>query len=307
MRTVPRFPLRHRVIRPGLWVLLLFTLVPWVAQGQQLKRLRPTPGEYRSPQRFAFEVKFGPYVPHPDNSPDLVNPDGTKAYPFRDVFGTPQTDEKGNYNGTFRPAPRRLLTTVEFDWQFWHRFGSLGFGVSAGIMRRTALGLSYTQVNGKNVSCQFVKDQLPCERSGDRVAFGVVPLTLELVYRFDVLAKRYRVPLVPYLKGGVAYYIWWSTDANGLTTFENSNGSKERSLGGVFGLVAHPGLAFLLDIIDPAASQVIDSELGINHVYLFAELNYSWVNGFGSKTTRYLAGNLDLSDLTWNAGIAFEF
>ena len=272
---------------------LFLGLAPGLATAQRLQPLSGPHEAYRSPQRFAFEVKFGPYLPDVDETKGLT------GHPFEETFGTLKPLDNGNFKGFSRPRSA-LLTTVEFDWQIWHRFGSLGFGVSAGIMRRTGAGWN-TNANGS--PCQFVIDtRQVCTRSGDRTAFSVLPLTLELVYRFDVLAKRWRVPLVPYLKGGIGYYVWWAESANGLVSSQGSRG-----LGGVFGLVAHPGLAFLLDIIDPAASQVIDSELGINHVYLFAELNYGWVNGFGTGTPRLLAGNINLSDLTWNAGISFEF
>ena len=277
-------------MRWGLWIVLFLGLAPWPALGQRLRPLTPRLETYRSPQRFAFEVKFGPYLPSVDSSPGLT---GT---PFADVFGT-VTTENGIVTQVNRPASR-LLTTVEFDWQFWRRFGNLGVGVSAGIMRRTAAALALSPTGA---GCVEQVGTAPCARSGDRTAFSVIPLTLELVYRFDVLAKRWRVPLVPYLKGGIAYYLWWAEDADGLAGFREPDGSVDRGIGGTWGLVAHPGLAFLVDVIDPTAAQVMDAELGINHVYLFAELNYGWINGFNSKE------KLVLSHLTWSAGISFEF
>lgn len=297
MRAMKRFATDlgslRKFLRAALWMGLALGLAPGVAAAQRLQPLTPPPETYRSPQRFAFEVKFGPYLPDVDQTTGLT------GIPFTETFGTLLPLQEGKFQGFRRPRSA-LLTTVEFDWQFWRGFGSLGFGVSAGIMRRTTTGWN---ANSDGTPCRFVlNEQQVCTRSGDRTAFSVLPLTLELVYRFDVLAKRWRVPFVPYLKGGVGYYIWWAESASGLASYQGSRG-----IGGVFGLVAHPGLAFLLDIIDPAASQVIDAELGINHVYLFAELNYAWVNGFGAETPRRLAGNINLSDLTWNAGISFEF
>jgi hypothetical protein len=270
---------------------LLLGLAPWPALGQRLRPLSPRPENYRSPQRFALEIKFGPYLPAVDSSPGLGD-----RHPFADVFGSPTVSN--NVVTKLNPPSARLLTTVEFDWQFWHGFGSLGVGASVGIMRRTARALAY---GDGGVICVDAVNSAPCTRSGDRTAFSVLPLTLELIYRFDVLAKRWRVPLVPYLKGGIAYYLWWAENANGLAGFREPNGAVDRAIGGTWGLVAHPGLAFLLDIIDPAAAQVMDAELGINHVYVFAELNYGWINGFNSKE------KIVLSHLTWNAGLAFEF
>jgi hypothetical protein len=294
MRTIARRSVGRRQIRWGVWVVLLLGLAPWPAMGQRLRPLTPRPQSYRSKQRFALEIKFGPYLPDVDSSPGLSG-----RTPFADVFGTVDVNNATDKLVTkLTPPSARLLTTVEFDWQFWHGFGSLGVGASAGIMRRTARALAYRD---DGTLCVDRVNQVQCSRSGDRTAFSVLPLTLELVYRFDVLAKRWRVPLVPYLKGGIAYYLWWSEDADGLAEFREPDGSVDRAIGGTWGLVAHPGLAFLLDIIDPSVAQVMDAELGINHVYVFAELNYGWINGFNSKE------KLVLSHLTWSAGLAFEF
>ena len=43
------------------------------------------------------------------------------------------------------------------------------------------------------------------------------------------------------------------------------------------------------------------AEIGINHTYLFCELHYADVDGFRAQN------RMNLSDLTFNAGIAFEF
>jgi hypothetical protein len=269
------------------------------------------PGYYQSPQRFAVELKFGPYSPDIDSSP------GLRGRPFGELFNS-QYDSSGKPNPRYaddRPHGQ-LLTSVEFDWQFWHGFGSLGVGGAFGIQRRTTHGFRYiktTDSSGNPVytQCRYpVTSPIPCERSGDETALAVMPFTLELVYRFDVLARRWRVPLVPYFKGGLAYYLWWIENGSGGLASgppQNPAGSPQlpttdqSAIGGSFGLVLHPGLAFLLDILDPATARIMDAELGINHAYVFAELNYAWATSFGA------GGHLDLSDLTWNLGLAFEF
>jgi hypothetical protein len=65
--------------------------------------------------------------------------------------------------------------------------------------------------------------------------------------------------------------------------------------------VLNPGGAFLLDVIDPSAAKTVDAELGINHTYLFCELHYADIRGFGASN------KMNLSDLTLNAGLSFEF
>jgi hypothetical protein len=235
---------------------------------------------YESSQWFAFELKFGSYVPDIDSSAGLNG-----NTPFRDLFtnqfDTPKHKPKG-----------QLLTQVEFDYQFLHKHGSLGVGATLGFYNRFTHSFAFDDASGM-VSCMVPN----CTRSGDVTNLYILPLSLLAVYRWDWLALRYHVPLVPYFKIGIAYYIWWITNGSGST----SGFGKDAAFGGSFGWVLHPGLSFLLDVIDPAAARTMDAETGINHTYLFIELNYANVNGFG-------AGNkMDLSDVTYNAGLSFEF
>jgi hypothetical protein len=234
--------------------------------------------DYQSSQWFAFELKFGPYTPRIDQSAGLT---GT---PFLDLF-TNQYAEK-------RELGPRLLTQLEFDVQFFHKFGSLGVGATIGFYRRTTHTFVLT-----DPPCEIGS----CQRSGDETALNVVPMSLLLVYRFDVLALRWRVPLVPYFKIGLAYYAWFIQNGSGGIATAFIDGQKRDGYGGSFGWVLNPGISFLLDVIDPRVARTMDAELGINHTYLFCELHYADVDGFR-------AGNrMNLSDLTLNAGIAFEF
>lgn len=249
--------------------------------------------DYHSSQWFAFELKFGPYTPHIDSSPGLNG-----KTPFQDLF-----------TNQFHPTPPgpRLLTQLELDFQFLHRFGSLGVGLTAGYARRTTHSFDYPAAGG---SCTVGS----CVRSGDTTALNVIPLSLLAVYRFDVLALRYHVPLVPYFKIGIAYYFWAiqngsggiatvSVDGAGNPTMDPSAPGfhKIDGAGGTWGWVMNPGISLLLDVLDPEAARVMDTEIGINHTYLFVELHYADISGFGAPN------KLVLSDTTLNAGLAFEF
>lgn len=248
---------------------------------------------YESPQRFAVELKFGPYSPNIDAS------QGVHGTPFADLF--PPNPGKS------RP-PGKLLTQVEFDYQFLHRsWGNFAIGNTAGYYRRTTHSFAYVTdpTTGSPTTACTSGASGNCVRSGDTTALNIVPLSIMAVYRFDYLARRWKVPFVPYVKVGLAYYIWWIENGGGFLSIAQftppGSTSSQGGWGGTFGWVANPGGAFLLDVLDPPAAKTIDAELGINHTYLFCEFHYADISGFGA------AGKMNLSDTTLNAGISFEF
>jgi hypothetical protein len=251
------------------------------------------PREYHSSQWFAFELKMGSYSPNIDSSPGLNG-----ATPFSDLF---------NPQGTTGRPPGRLLTQLEFDVQFYRIVGSFGFGASVGYYRRTTHSFQYPGgepmvVNGKVQSCVVGVD---CVRSGDQTGLNVIPFEWMFVYRFDWLMLRYKVPFVPYFKIGLAYYVWIIENGGGAGSISSwqrpDKSDADAGYGGTWGWVLNPGLAFQLDIIDPGAARTMDAELGINHSYIFAELHWANIDGFGASN------KMVLSDLTWNVGLAFEF
>jgi hypothetical protein len=260
----------------------------------------PTFGEnatrqYESSQRFAVEIKFGPYSPNIDASPGLNG-----KTPFKDLF--PANPGKN------RP-PGRLLTQVEFDYQFLRKpWGNFAIGNTAGFYRRTTHSFAYNTdptTGNQTQACSTTGDTNTCVRSGDTTALNIVPLSIMAVYRFDYLARRYKIPFVPYFKIGLAYYVWWIENGGGFLSIAQytppGSTSSQGGWGGTLGWVMNPGGAFLLDVLDPTAAKIIDAELGINHTYLFCEFHYADITGFGA------ANKMNLSDTTLNAGLAFEF
>jgi len=282
----------------------------------------PAAAAAESPQHFAFEAKFGPYVPALDQT-EILN----GRTPFSDMFGDP-ADPKG------APPSRGLLSLGEFDYQFFHRFGVLGIGFSAGYYRKSAPGFQNTAQtghapdyctlvdNGSGGRRYTVRDPMqtadkPLPRvdvgdvsrcfSSDENIFNLVPLSLLAVYRFDVLDKRFRIPLIPYIKLGLGYYIWWfGNSAHFVSTADSTVNDKPESFtasGATVGFILNPGLALDLSALDPSAARAIDQEIGLNRVTLFVEMHGAWVKGCGCTK----AVKLDLSDLTFTAGIGFEF
>ncbi len=253
--------------------------------------------DYASSQRFALEVKFGPYSPNIDASPGLHG-----ATPFADLFPPAK--------GHTRP-PGRLLTEIEFDYEFLHKWwGTLAVGNTIGFYRRTTHSFAFLEDPATGQETQPCNANLKngpvnCVRSGDTTALNIVPLSVMLVYRFDYLALRYHIPFIPYFKIGLAYYIWEIDNGGGFLSVAQftpaGSMSSQGGWGGTLGWVLNPGGAFLLDVLDPSAAKVMDAELGINHTYLFCEFHYADITGFGA------ANKMNLSDTTLNAGVGFEF
>ncbi len=220
---------------------------------------------YRTPQRWAAEFRVGPYRPNID-----AELDGTGRAPYRSYFG--------NKAG--------FMIEAELDYQFFRGFGTAAVGVSIGRFQKTTKAFIETG-----------RGQVASVRSGDDTRLRLIPASLLLVYRMDEGLKRWNVPLVPYVKVGLDYTYWSITNGNDkIATFD---GGKAR--GGSAGWRAAVGLSFALDFIDPDAARGFDTDFGVNHTYLFGELQRVDVPAFGKRDT------LHVGDTTWTAGLLFEF
>jgi hypothetical protein len=138
----------------------------------------PALNPYRTPQRFAFELTFGPYLP------DIESEFNGARTPYKDYFGSGQ----------------HLLTRAELDYQVWHRYGSIAAG----------LGVGYFSVTGTAPVANGTG--LP---SGDHSELKIIPLSLSAVYRFDYFLETRNFPLVPFGKIGLDWAYWQITDGNG--------------------------------------------------------------------------------------------
>jgi hypothetical protein len=209
-----------------------------------------------SAQNFALEFRLGAYQPLVKNEAALGN--------------------KNPYETTFGTGPM-LLGELEFNYQFFRQFGSIAAGFSAG----------YAEKYGKAVGDNG-------QATTETTALQVVPMRALLIYRFDVLAKRFRVPLVPYAKVGLAATYWWSTKGGVLENFDDVE-----ARGVKWGFAGQFGLMLQLDFLDQRLAHDFDVDVGVNHSYLFGEWNIQEINNFGR-------GGLDLSSRHWMFGLAFE-
>jgi hypothetical protein len=234
-------------------------------------------GRVESPQRFLVELKFGPYLPNVD-----TRWEGSGFGPYATIYG--RTDENGV---TIGEPKKGVFSVVSFEWQFYHAAGPLSIGTTFGWFRDKADALI----------AEPVMDGETTRSSADKTVFNVVPLTLLLGYRFELLADRFRVPLVPYARGGVAYGFWVEKKGGQLAT--NNAGAKSR--GGSWGWQANLGLMLRLDFIERAAAVDLDRLTGINHTYIFGEWQFSHLNGFGTGKA------MSVGDDTFLIGLAVEF
>lgn len=232
-----------------------------MAQEQQMRYLED---DYRSPQNFAFELRFGPYYP-------AVDDEFAAAEPFRDTFGDNS----------------RLRIGLELDWQFLSTpVGSLGIGIAAGLVRY--VGNSRFEGSG--------------EVSSEETTLNLFPIAASIIARLDFPVRQWQVPLMLYAKLGVADYLWFVEDGSGKAHADGPDG--EDSVIGqedTAGIEFAPGVAFLLDFLEPGAARKLDADSGVNHSYLFFELLFASIDGLWAQNV------MIFSDTTWNAGLLLEF
>ena len=211
--------------------------------------LTAIPANAGSPRNWALELKFGPYYPM-----QIDGEKGLQNKPYQEIFGYSYA----------------LMSQIQVDYILWQKFGSVSIGGGLGFWQARGKGMAYDPSTG-----EFWK-------STDTTVFNMIPMTLVVSYRFDWFALKKGVPLVPFVKLGLDYYVWWILNGNGnVPSFDNGKGS-----GGKFGWHATAGLAFMLDCIDPGTANDLDLATGINHTYLIAEWTYSKVDNFNSRGFR---------------------
>jgi hypothetical protein len=220
------------------------------------------PEQYQSPRHFFLEFRLGPYEPSIDH----------------------EFSEGNGVWSQFGSAGKDVMFNWELDLQLFHAFGSLAVAGVIGYYSNTFPAM----VEDKGV--------VTGEESGSDTGITLLPLGLLGVYRFDWPMIQWGVPLVPFVKFGVNYNLWWLEIDGETSTWKGKEGK-----GGTWGWQFNAGAAFLLDVLDKTAAKTMDEEIGINHTYLFFEFAHVQADGFGSDKA------LNVGDTTWQAGIAFEF
>ncbi len=222
---------------------------------------------------FQLQLRFGPYYPKVDD--EGLN-HGGDVEPFKTVFG----------------SSSEYLFELGLDYELWRGFGVLTVGGSAG----------FVQYMGKGRITDSSVEGMDTVTSSDTTVFNFIPMRLTVGYTFDLFNEKWDVPLLPYVSGGLSYYVWWVLDGVGnVSQFEEVEGEGGTDArGGIFGLHFSVGIKVLLDWLDPNAAAHLESEIGVLNTYFFTEFNLNWVDGFGGD-------HFNLSDETVMFGLTFEF
>lgn len=118
----------------------------------------------------------------------------------------------------------------------------------------------------------------------DRFSFLLIPFETNFVWRADYFSWRY---LIPYLRTGIDYVFF-------------REGDRSRTIKGMkYGLHGGAGMQVNVGEIGDVGKS-LDSDFGINDMFLTLEGNYQWINNFGGK-------GLDLSGGVYSIGLLFEF
>lgn len=229
-----------------------------------------------SPRRFNLELRVGPYRPLIDSEAGL-----SATKPFEKFF-----------NNAYQP-----YFEVGFEWMFFKRVGSLGLNASAGFSWAAGNVLDADGnpvTSGSSTSGTSTSTGTDTAAASTTSTLWVLPLRLDLVYRFDYYLHRSRFPLVPYARAGLDYFLWFVTDPSGAI----STSGTDTAFGGRFGFHVSVGLQLELNFIDPVAARTFDVEVGVNHTFLFVEWNSSWVG--------IVSDGLNLSDHMVRFGLMFQ-
>jgi len=215
-----------------------------------------------SPRWVMLELKFGPYKP-------AIDDEFAGEGPYRRVFGS------DNF----------LLTALQAEVEWLKDYGTASAGVGIGIGVADGKGLTGDGVQGN-----------------DGTSLYLLPLNLSVSYHLDIFSRWWSVPLVPFVRAGFDYVVWWTTDGLGDVSdwAATQDSGVKPGYGGVWGWHVGGGLKLHLDILAPTMAKTFDIEVGVNDSYLFAEVLHLVADDFGS------GDSIRLGDTTFLFGLAFE-
>lgn len=232
------------------------------AQEDRAEVFRSSHRMVESPQHFAAELRFSPFLADVDSDPLLRG-----QTPFADIFG----------------ASKTIMFSGELDWQAVRipHLGTFGPGASFGY----AMFSGNASITGTN------------QASAETTSLEIYPMYVVGVLRGDALWRELRIPVVPYLKFGVAAALWRASNTVGTSYYEGTAG-RGYTLGTQLAL----GVSFNLNVLDDIAARSFDEDVGVNGTYIFGEWTRADLTGLGFQSDPLRVGGT-----YWTMGIAFEF
>ncbi len=198
----------------------------------------------------------------------------------------------------------KLMTRFELDRYFLYPKGQLGVGVGIGFFNASANAFEIDANGDVAIDPDTME---PLRSEGDTTKLRIIPLSLNAVYRFTALDDEWGVPVIPYGKLGLSWYVWRVTRPDGKKASVNvdpdcvADCEKNIARGGTTGYQATVGLSIRAERIDRKAAHALQEDMGVEHAGFFAEMTYAKVDGITG------GDRLHVGDTTWFAGINFEF
>lgn len=228
---------------------------------------------------WGISFRLGPYQPSMGRNADY----------YKAIYTSPHD------GSLFKNRP--LMSEIEIDWYLVHDYGLLGPTLTVGLWGVSG-STRYCVHDGVNGPCSTTEILTPgASLAGtDTSKLSVYPVGLGLIYKADQIKRYTVIPLVPYAKGGLTYFMWRNTVGGDVSHY-----SGKPAYGGTLGLRGTVGLAFNIDVLEPSAASRARMSTGLTDSYLFGEWSFMWADGFGAKK------RLDFSGNTVQVGFAVDF
>jgi hypothetical protein len=241
-------------------------------------------------------IRVGPYIPEIDLQAGLNA--ATGKGPYEAMFGDYWLADSNGVVKKHERAVWQVLPMLDVDRVLWDGFGQVTVGGSIGYMQKSA----YAYLDGTTEH-----EPMRLRSKASRNTFRLIPTAATVGYRFTYFDDMYGIPVVPYVRGGLSYYMWQIKAPNGSSSkvcedmsVTGTCANEDKAYGGSFGFQGSIGFAIRAERIDADAATSMRSS-GLMHAGFYAELQYAKVDGFGSDS------KLSVGDNTWFAGVDFEF
>jgi len=197
---------------------------------------------------------------------------GVRAGPYqpKNIVGNSGYD----YNTIYGNSPG-VLVDVDYEWQFFQKAGKLGLKPSVGFFSKKGQG-------------QFLNRSAHKNDPDETFTLIVFDFSASAIYRAQYWTHQF---FVPFGEVGGDHFSLLETRADKKTIGDSVKTA------GANGWHWAGGVALQLDWLDRSSTWNLDTEYGINHIYLT----------FDVRQTIGLNIDYDFTALTYEGGITFEF